>query len=146
MLVGTPLSPEFAAGLRDLGERVAPGGVTFDSGLAPAQLWERYRSATAFLCLSEHEGFCIPLLEAFHFRVPVIARDAGAVGEVVGDAGVLVNDEDGIGVVAELLRIVTDDGELRTELGIRGERRLDAYGYEPTADRLRAALVGLGAR
>ena len=69
--------------------------MTFRSGLAPGELWEHYRAATAFLCLSEHEGFCIPLLEAFHFGVPIIARAAGAVGEVVGDAGVLIDDGDG---------------------------------------------------
>ena len=65
--------------------------------------------ADAFLCLSEHEGFCIPLLEAFHFGVPVIARDAGAVAEVVGDAGVLLDGDDGLATVAELLRIVVAD-------------------------------------
>ena len=42
-----------------------------------------------FVCLSEHEGFCIPLLEAFHFGVPVIARPGGAVPEVAGDAALL---------------------------------------------------------
>lgn len=50
--------------------------VAFESGLAAPELWSRYRGAGAFLCLSEHDGDCIPLLEAFHFRLPVIARDA----------------------------------------------------------------------
>ena len=116
MLVGTPLSHDYGTVLSDLAAALAPGAVAFESGLSAERLWERYRSADAFVCLSEHEGFCIPLLEAFHFGVPVIARDAGAVGEVVGDAGVLVTEADGPGVVAELLRIVIGDAELRTEL------------------------------
>ena len=106
---------------------------------------ERYRGAHAFLCLSEHEGFCVPLLEAFHFGVPVIARDVGAVGEVVSDAGVLVSEGDGLSTVAELLRIVVGDAELRAELRARGERRLAYYGYAPTAARLKDALQTLAA-
>jgi glycosyltransferase involved in cell wall biosynthesis len=109
-------------------------------------LWDRYRGAHAFLCLSEHEGFCIPLLEAFHFGLPVVARDAGAVGEVVGDAGVLVDGDDGITTVAELLRIVIGDPELRAELARRGERRLaEEYDYDRIAARLRDTTTRLAA-
>ena len=142
-LVGTPLSAGYGAVLSDLATRLAPGAVAFESGLSAWELWKRYRGASALLCLSEHEGFCIPLLEAFHFGVPVIARDAGAVGEVVGDAGVLVQVEDGPGVVAEALRIVIGDAELREELAERGRRRLQEYGYEETAARLRDELQRL---
>jgi glycosyltransferase involved in cell wall biosynthesis len=143
VLVGTPLSPQYGTVLSDLATMLAPGAVAFESGLSAERLWERYRSADAFVCLSEHEGFCIPLLEAFHFGVPVIARDAGAVAEVVGDAGALVEQGDGPGVVAELLRIVIGDPELRTELAERGRRRLRGYEYEATATRLRGELQRL---
>ncbi|MGI8505418.1 MAG: glycosyltransferase [Solirubrobacteraceae bacterium] len=145
VLVGVPLSRDFGAALGRLAEALAPGAVTFATGLSRAELWDRYRAADAFLCLSEHEGFCIPLLEAFHFGLPVIARDAGAVGEVVADAGVLLGEEDRIATVAELLRIVVSDPELRGELAARGERRLAEYDYERTAARLRGALTGLAA-
>ena len=145
-LVGVPLSPGFAAGLQRLADRLAPGAVTFASTLTASDLWCHYRAAAAFLCLSEHEGFCIPLLEAFHFRLPVIARRAGAVAEVLGAAGVLLDADDGEDVVAELLRIVADDGELRHELADRGDGRLDVYAHERTAARLREALTGLVAR
>jgi glycosyltransferase involved in cell wall biosynthesis len=143
VLVGTPLSPAFGEQLQALAEEVAPGAVSFRAGISGEELAETYRGADAFLCLSEHEGFCIPLLEAFHFGVPVIARDVGAIGEVVGDAGVLLGPEDHLGVVAELLRIVIGDAELRAELRERGQRRLEAYGYERTAKLLRTKLETL---
>jgi glycosyltransferase involved in cell wall biosynthesis len=143
VLVGTPLSRDFAHALARLADELAPGAVVFESGLSAAQLWERYRGADVFLCLSEHEGFCIPLLEAFHFGVPVIARDAGAVAEVVDDAGVLVDGDDGGATIAELLRIVLGDGELRAELVSRGERRLAQYEYGRVAARLREQLEAL---
>ena len=145
VLVGVPLSAAYGEHLRVLAERLAPGAVSFQNAISEAALAERYRAADAFLCLSEHEGFCIPLLEAFHFGVPVIARDAGAVAEVVGDAGVLLAAEDDLATVAELLAIVVGDAELRSELRARGRVRLAAYDHARTAGRLRAALEELAA-
>jgi glycosyltransferase involved in cell wall biosynthesis len=142
-LVGVPISPAFEAGLRRLAGALAPGAVTFESGIGPAELAQRYRRAGVFLCLSEHEGFCIPLLEALHFGVPVVARDAGATAEVLGDAGVLLSHTDGIATVAELLAIMAADEQLRAELRARGERRLAVYDFELTAARLREQLERL---
>jgi L-malate glycosyltransferase len=144
VLVGTSLNPEFEAELRRMADQLAPGAVAFDTGgISRAQLVERYRAADAFLCLSEHEGFGIPLLEAFHFGVPVIARDAGAVGEVVGDAGILLGDRDSVAVAAELLSAVSSDPELRDELRRRGWERLEAYDPEATAAKMRSAIESL---
>jgi glycosyltransferase involved in cell wall biosynthesis len=145
VLVGVPMTPDYGAHLARLAGELAPGAVTFESGISREQLAERYRSAHAFLCLSEHEGFCIPLLEAFHFGVPVIARDEGAVGEVVGDAGVLLDAADGLDVVAEVLRIVVGDAELQGVLRERGERRLERFSYARTAELLRSAVSGAAA-
>jgi glycosyltransferase involved in cell wall biosynthesis len=145
VLVGTPLSAGYAAQLAALARRLAPGAVTFAAGISAAELRDHYRAADAFLCLSEHEGFCIPLLEAFHFGVPVVARDAGAVREVVGEAGVLVDGGDGPATVAELLRIVVSDSELRDELAERGGRRLMEYDYDRTASMVRETVTRLAA-
>jgi L-malate glycosyltransferase len=140
VLVGNPLSPAYGQQLAELAQELAGDAVSLEAGLTQHQLADRYRAADAFLCLSEHEGFCIPLLEAFKFRVPVVARDAAAVGEVVGDAGVLLGPEDDLDTVAEALRIVTGDSELRDELRSRGERRLRAYDPANTASAMRAVL------
>jgi L-malate glycosyltransferase len=145
VLVGVPLTPEYGAQLEALADELAPGAVAFAHGISRQELAAHYRAAHAFLCLSEHEGFCIPLLEAFHFGVPVIARDEGAVAEVIDDAGVLLGPDDNVEVVAELLRIVIGDQELRAELRARGERRLSAYDCDRTATTLRARLDGVAA-
>jgi glycosyltransferase involved in cell wall biosynthesis len=140
VLVGNPLSPAYGQQLAELARELAGDSVSFESGLSPQQLGDRYRGADVFLCLSEHEGFCIPLLEAFHFRLPVLARDAAAVGEVVGDAGVLLGPDDGVATVAELLRIMSSDAELRDELVRRGEQRLRLYDQSTTTSTMRAVL------
>ena len=143
VLVGTPLSPSYGRELERLAEQLAPGAVTFESYLSGPALAERYRSAHVLLCLSEHEGFCIPLLEAFHFGVPVVARAAAAVGEVVNDAGVLLDPEDGLGTVAELLDIVVGDQELQAELRRRGQDRLALFDRSRTTEVMKKTLTAL---
>ena len=144
VLVGRPVNDTFEAAIRELADELSPGAVTIEYGLAPQQLAERYRAAHAFLCLSEHEGFCIPLLEAFHFGVPVIARAVGGLPEVAGDAALLLGEEDDERVAAELLALVAGDSQLRAQLRERGARRVAANAPEPTARTLRTALESLG--
>jgi glycosyltransferase involved in cell wall biosynthesis len=139
VLVGDPITGGYLKLLRDLADALAPGAVTIETGLSESELGARYRAADVFLCLSEHEGFCIPLLEAFHFGVPVIARPAGAVPETVGGAALLLDDRDPA-VIAELLHLVVTDSGLRAELARRGRTRLGAYAPDVVAARLRAAV------
>jgi len=136
VLVGEPLNDAYVRALRDLADRV--GGVTIEQSLSQRELADRYERASAFLCLSEHEGFCLPLLEAFAAGVPVIARPSGAVPETAGDAALL--SDDGPDVIAELLALVHSDDELRAELTKRGRERLKHYGAERAAVALRDAL------
>jgi glycosyltransferase involved in cell wall biosynthesis len=143
VLVGAPVNWAYDAAMRELAEELSPGAITIESGLTGEQLAARYRSASAFLCLSEHEGFCIPLLEAFHFGVPVIARPVGGVPEVAGDAALMLADGDGESVIAELLALAVSDGELRETLRTRAATRVAAYAPAPTAKALRAAVESL---
>ncbi|MBI2469577.1 MAG: glycosyltransferase, partial [Candidatus Rokubacteria bacterium] len=69
-------------------------GVVF-TGLVPqADLCTYYRLASVYLSMSEHEGFCVPLLEAMHFGVPIVAYASTGVPDTLGDAGLLVADKD----------------------------------------------------
>jgi L-malate glycosyltransferase len=142
VLVGGPLTPRYLDALRELADTIAPGAVTIEQGLDDAELAERYRAAHAFVCLSEHEGFCIPLLEAFHMGVPVVARPIGGIPEVAGDAALLVEDED-LAVVAELVKMAVEDRELRDELRRRGRERLAPFAPQKVAATLRDAIESL---
>ena len=68
-----------------------------------------YSLADIFLCMSEHEGFCIPLLEAFQRKIPVVAYNSTAISDTMGNAGVLVNTKDPDVVCNEVLRILKND-------------------------------------
>jgi glycosyltransferase involved in cell wall biosynthesis len=142
VVVGEPLNDRYLAALRALAEDLVPGAVTFERSLPAARLAERYRAAHAFVSLSEHEGFCIPLLEAFHFGVPVVARPSGAVPEVAGDAALLCEDRD-LAVLAELVALAVEDADLAAALRERGRARLPAYAPEATEEAMRRMLAPL---
>jgi glycosyltransferase involved in cell wall biosynthesis len=77
------------------------------------------------VCLSEHEGYCVPLLEAMAFGLPVIAYDAGAVAETLRGGGILLREKRPE-VVAELLGRVREDDALRAAVLRTQERALAA--------------------
>ena len=114
--------------------------VTLTGTVSMAQLAAYYRGATAFLTLSEHEGFCVPLLEAMRSDLPIVASDAGAIPDTLGDAGVLLADREPDTVAAALDQVV-HDAALRKGLVERGRRHLLAFTPEAVADDLAQALA-----
>src|SRR5947209_7011080 len=95
-----------------------------------------YQHAAVYISLSEHEGFCAPLVEAMATDVPVLAYAAAAVPETLGGAGVQFAPKD-LEYAAELLGALAFDDSLRTQV-IRGQRRrLEAFGDA----RIRQALA-----
>lgn len=144
MLVGDPITAGYAQSLRELADALAPGAVSIESSLSAEDLACRYLGADVFLCLSEHEGFCIPIVEAFRFGVPVVAKAVGAVPEIAGDAALLLDDPD-LALVAELLHMAVTDEPLRAELQRRAGRRLDALSPQLIAARLREAVEATAA-
>jgi glycosyltransferase involved in cell wall biosynthesis len=138
---GEPISAAYADRLHALAAAVGARGVELPGAISQERLSAAYRAASAALYLSEHEGFCIPLLEAFHFGVPVVARPAGGMPEVAGDAALWTDPEPDVAVVAELLALATSDGELRAALAERGRARLERFARERTERELRAALL-----
>lgn len=123
--VGEPISPSYGELIERLVADSGAHGIELAGGLDQADLNATYAAADALLHMSDHEGFCIPLLEAFHFDLPVVAKPVGAMPGVAGDA-VLWTDDDPA-VTAELLDLAIRDQALRSELTRRGHERLQNY-------------------
>ena len=117
--------------------------VEFVGAVNQDELNAYYAVARAFLCLSDHEGFCIPLLEAMAHDVPVVAHAAGAVPETLDGAGVLVREKN-YDLIAETLGRVSEDAPLRAAL-LRGQRerlaRYERQDLEADLKRLLAPLL-----
>jgi glycosyltransferase involved in cell wall biosynthesis len=137
---GEPISPGYRDQLAELAVRVGARNVELPGPLDQHKLTNAYREASAALYLSEHEGFCIPLLESFHFEIPVVARPRGGMTEVAGDAALWTAEDPDLGMVAELLGLAARDSELRAVLAERGRARLQEYSHERTAAKLREAV------
>ena len=132
--------PQYHARLRALtAELGVTGAVTFAGSVSLPALVAYYRSASAFVSLSEHEGFGVPLLEAMRFDVPVVAYDAGAVAETLGDAGLRVKTRE-LPEVAELVGLVSERADLRATLAAAGRKRVADFSTERVERQSRTVL------
>jgi glycosyltransferase involved in cell wall biosynthesis len=101
-----------------------------------------YRWADAYVSLSEHEGFCVPLIEAMAADVPVVAYAAGAVPETLGGAGLLFAPKD-LELAAELLGTVVYDHDVRARVLDGQRRRLQDFAPSRIEERLSQVLGAL---
>jgi len=82
--------------------------VIFTGHINFSQILAYYKAADVFLCLSEHEGFCIPLLEAMYFKKPIVAFDAAAVGETMADSGIKLKNKNGMEIAGIINKLMSD--------------------------------------
>ena len=102
-----------------------------------------YRHAAVYISLSEHEGFCAPLVEAMAMDVPILAYAETAVPETLGGAGVSFRPKD-LEYAAELLGALIYDEPLRRQV-IDGQRtRREAFRRERIEPRIDEMLAAAG--
>lgn len=122
-LVGDAPVPAYDAMVRGLVDELVPGRCRLTGMVPDREVATRLRHATALVTTSVHEGFYVPAVEAMAMGVPVLAADAGAVGETTGGAALLLPPDSPPTHVAEALHALATDEELRGELRRRGLRR-----------------------
>jgi glycosyltransferase involved in cell wall biosynthesis len=115
-------------------------GVIFTGHVNFRELIAYYRLGDVLLCMSEHEGFCIPLLEAMHFQVPVIAYRSSAVPETLGGASIVVNWKEPE-LVAEMIHELIANRAFRAEIIRRQNRRLADFSKRAIGQRWRECLT-----
>lgn len=113
--------------------------VIFTGKVSDSQLYTYYRNATAFVCMSEHEGFCIPLLEAMYFHIPVIGYDSCAVPDTMGKSGVLVYKKDPAKIASLLNEICTDEN-LRSCIIAAQNKNVEYYLHDSMKEQLKQLL------
>jgi glycosyltransferase involved in cell wall biosynthesis len=147
IVVGAAVDMEtYLAGCQKLAAELGVlDGIVFTGAVSQAELCTYYRLASVYLALSAHEGFCVPLLEAMHFGVPVVALAAAGVPGTMGPAGVLVGDRD-FPTIAELAHRLACDHSLRAAVVAGQRERLRAFDAQTIGRTLRAWLAEVTAR
>jgi L-malate glycosyltransferase len=134
-LVGSPLGRRYEVALAAFVDELdLTHAVDVVGSVRPEELEAYYRAADVFVCASDHEGFCVPIVEAMAHGLPVVAHAAAAVPETVGDAGLLLESKEPLAFAAAVHRVVADE-ELRRVLGRAAEARLARYSLDATRTR-----------
>ncbi len=115
------------------------GAVELPGSVPTAALAAYYEAADVFVCCSEHEGYCAPLVEAMSRGVPVVAYAQAAVPETVGDAGVLLPDKRPA-LVAAAVHAVLSAPDLRAGLVRAGHARAERSTLAVARAAFRAAI------
>ncbi|MCR4896972.1 MAG: glycosyltransferase family 4 protein [Lachnospiraceae bacterium] len=120
--------------LRAYADHLDAEGILFTGHIPFDEILAYYRCADVFVCMSEHEGFCVPLIEAMYFGVPIIAYDSSAIAETLGGTGILLSDKSPA-TVGEAIDLLLTDSALRRDI-IEGQRqRLKDFDNEKIKDR-----------
>jgi glycosyltransferase involved in cell wall biosynthesis len=119
------------------------GSVVFAGHYAAADgLAAFYQMADVYISMSEHEGFCIPLVEAMRFDIPVLAYASTGVPYTMGDAGVLFHHKE-YSLIAEMVHEVIENRSLRERLVSVQRARVDAFAPDKVREQFRATLGAL---
>lgn len=112
--------------------------VVFTGGVSDEVLKAYYLVADVFVTVSEHEGFCVPLVEAMSMNVPVTAYASTAIPETLGDAGLVWNERNPLLIVESIDHLLRDTS-VRKALAERGRRRYESMFSN---DKVESALLG----
>lgn len=121
--------------LKDYCKKIGVQNVYFTGHISFDEILAYYGIADLFLCQSEHEGFCVPLVEAMKFDVPIVAYDSSAVGETLGDAGVLLKSKDPV-ETAGVMDYILKHPKIKNKLHENAKRRLSDFEHEKIESRL----------
>lgn len=103
--------------------------VHFTGQTSHRDLLSYFHLADVYVCMSEHEGFCVPVVESMYLGIPVVAYDSTAIPFTMGDAGILVKKKD-FAAIAEIVNLVTSDQILRARLVVKGRERAREFARE----------------
>ncbi|TKJ36125.1 hypothetical protein CEE39_00330 [bacterium (candidate division B38) B3_B38] len=120
--------------LRNLSAELSLEDVHFTGHVELEELIAYYKMADVYISMSEHEGFCVPILEAFYFQTPVVAYNSAAVPYTMRGAGVMVNHKDHP-LIAELIHHILSHPSLKEEI-IASQNRILANLKQAKSDRL----------
>ncbi len=139
-IVGGAASGAYYLALRRLVTKLGLNdAVDMPGSVSAEELSAYYAGSDIFVCASEHEGFCVPLLEAMYHSLPIIAFESTAVPETLAGSGLLIRDKRPISFAAAIHQVATNPA-LGMALAKRGESRLRQFAPGKTRAIFQAAV------
>lgn len=112
--------------LKELVSSLGIRDVYFTGHIPFKEILAYYHVADLFLCMSEHEGFCVPLVESMLFRVPILAYNSCAIPDTLGRSGILINKKDYI-KIAGMMQYILENSSFRERVIEAQMRRLESF-------------------
>ena len=126
LLVGSGRVTAYAQALHALVQRLGTKDVVFTGHTSFTEMLACYHAADLFLCMSEHEGFCVPLLECMLLGVPILAYNSTAIPGTLGESGIIFNEKR-FDLVGALMGQILTSPTIKEQI-LQGQyRRLHAY-------------------
>jgi glycosyltransferase involved in cell wall biosynthesis len=141
LVIGKPATASYVDALqRYVASLGLSGAVTFGGHASDATVAAAYARSDVLVVTSEHEGYCVPVVEAMTMGLPVVAFRQGALPEVLGDGGVLVDSKNPYTLSSTIGRVVAD-ASWREQLAVRAAQRLAELDLGTAADRFATLLL-----
>lgn len=129
ILAGSPFSDDYFNDLKKYIETIGVADVVMPGHVSFKEILAYYNIADILLCMSEHEGFCVPMLEAMMFDVPIVTYAGAAIPETIGDSGAMFYEKNPV-VVSYLIDRVVRDAHLRDTIIEKQRAQLEKYSKE----------------
>ena len=122
--------------LRNIRDIYFPGHISFEDMIS------YYKIANIYICMSDHEGFCLPLLESMHFGIPIIAYKSSGIPYTLKDSGIMVSEkryED----IAEIIDITINDEKFKKDIINKQCERLMDYDIKKLKETIEEIISSL---
>lgn len=115
--------------LKEYSKQLGLKNVYFTGHIGFDEILAYYKVADLFLCMSEHEGFCVPLVEAMYFNLPIVAYDSSAIADTLGGSGFLLKEKNGK-ETAEVIHRILSDEKLKNTIVYNQKIRLQDFQHD----------------
>ena len=125
--------------LKNLNTQLKLNNVNMTGAVSQEELIDYYQKADAFICMSQHEGFCVPLIESMYFNIPILALNTTAVPWTLNNSSIVFDTNDYL-EIAELINHVLSDKPLRNRIVANQSKRLKSFELKATSEKLRELI------
>ncbi len=116
--------------------------IVFRENVSDQELADLYKSCDVFVTMSEHEGFCVPILEAIYSKLPVVATNCAAIPETLGNAGISLDKAKPLIEFVNAIDVVTRNDDVMSQLEVNASKRIEEFDLDKATQQTVDWLTG----